>query len=134
VICYVHIALSLFLHFVSSRRRGGDSNSRGTFAPATFRKWCIQPLCHLSRRHTFYLSIPCRKLQKVFPIPIILCYIGDVRIWSEYPYIYRRPYRLTVRTAGFQSANPGSIPGRVTSIHENHQTRTLLSHHRNTWS
>lgn len=29
---------------------------------------------------------------------------------------YTWPYRLGVRTAGFQSVNPGSIPGRVTKL------------------
>jgi hypothetical protein len=31
-------------------RKGGDSNSRGAFAPAGFRNRCIRPLCHLSNK------------------------------------------------------------------------------------
>ena len=31
-------------------RRGRDSNPRG-LSPASFQDWCIEPLCHPSRRY-----------------------------------------------------------------------------------
>ncbi len=52
-------------------RRGGDSNSRGAYAPAAFRKRCIRPLCHLSFSHYFFIAF--LTIPSIIPLTLWNC-------------------------------------------------------------